>query len=161
VALPVFDLGAPELDVYAQAPAPGMFAAGAGALASPHHLMPYAQAGLSRPNGDGWFATAGYAWLFADPRIMNLNARPRMLTPPRYWAPSIGFHGHLLGRNLTAYASGALGYYVEPEDAQIPGDTAFTTTPVRRAVRMLVVGITAQTSLDDVRAAFPFPFPRE
>ncbi|HEX8905065.1 MAG TPA: hypothetical protein VF771_09510 [Longimicrobiaceae bacterium] len=155
LSLPVFDPVAPELDAYVQAPAPGMFAAGAGALASPHHVEPYVEAGFSRPNGDGWFATAGYAWLFADPRSYILNEQPRMKEPPRYWAPGVGFHGHVLGRNLTAYASGALGRYVDRELASTP-DGRTDTTIVRKNVRMLVIGVSGQ--LDPGRI-WPLPFP--
>ncbi|HEX6749997.1 MAG TPA: hypothetical protein VF092_22075 [Longimicrobium sp.] len=157
LSLPVFDPAAPELDAYVQAPAPGLFAAGAGALASPHHLEPYVEAGLSRPNGDGWFVTGGYAWLFADPRSYFLSDdATRMQQAPRYWAPGVGFHGHILGRNLTAYASGAIGHYVDRELRY--GPERVDTVVARKKVRMLVIGISGQMSPRGL-LSFPLPFP--
>lgn len=160
VALPMVDPFAPELDAYVQAPAPGLFTGGAGALLSSHHAEPYVQAGLTRPNGDGWFATVGYAWLFADPRNYFMQERPHMVQAPRYWAPGVGFHGHVFGRSMTAYASGAVGHFV---DRQVADDAPADTSIVRRPVRAVVVGISAQMSpsefLHDLLGPIPIPFP--
>jgi hypothetical protein len=158
-SLPLADLLAPELDAYAQAPAPGLFTGGAGALLSAHHAEPYIQAGLTRPNGDGWFGTLGYAWLFADPRNYFMQERPHMVRPPRYWAPGVGFTGHVLGRSMTVYANGALGHFV---DRQVSADAPADTSIVRRNVHAVVVGISGQMSpsdfLHDLLGPLPIPF---
>jgi len=157
-SLPLFDPLAPELDAYAQAPAPGLFTVGAGALLSVHHAEPYVQAGLTRPNGDGWFGTLGYAWIYADPRNYWGQQRPHMVTPPRYWAPGVGFNGHFFGRSMTAYANGALGHFV---DRNVSADAPADTSIVRRNVRAVVVGISAQMSpVDFLRGLLgPLPIP--
>src|SRR5215213_2195006 len=65
VTVPVFDPAAAELDGFVQAPSPGAWAWGGGALVSRRHLMPYLEAGRMPPGGgDGWYLSAGYAHLF-------------------------------------------------------------------------------------------------
>ncbi|HEX8244976.1 MAG TPA: hypothetical protein VF541_15815 [Longimicrobium sp.] len=167
VTVPLLDPLGTELDGYLQAPAPGAWVYGGGALSSARHLLPYAQLGRVPAGATGWYLMLGYAHLFADPSL-PLNDEEytdRMSRPPRFWAPGAGVQTHFRNGRYTVYAQGAFGSYVRRSVVNGPpaapdGPPTADTVDTRKPVRTLMVGVAWEVSFGDLRLpGRPFPPP--
>lgn len=156
VFVPVFDVAAPELDLYVQGPRRDRsWGYGAGLLSSPRHLMPYVQVGRTPIDGPGWYFTGGYARLnrydswneSADDALVRDHHRR-----PRYWTPTVALRLPRGTGNLDLYVSGAFGHYVDnvvsaaPHDPSRP-DPQVVVTRVREPVRLLMAGVILNADL--------------
>lgn len=171
VSVPVFDVAAPELDLYVQGPhRDRSWGYGAGVLSSPRHLMPYVQVGHTPIHGTGWYFTGGYArlnqydsWWDAggDEPVRDHHRRPR------YWTPTLALRLPRGEGTLDLYVSGAFGHYVDnvvtspPFDSSWPGSQP-EVTRVRKPVRMLTAGVILNADLGRLgenSMRFPRRFP--
>ncbi|MFL5382273.1 MAG: hypothetical protein ACJ8GN_07135 [Longimicrobiaceae bacterium] len=168
LTVPVFDPAAVELDGFVQAPSPGAWVWGGGALASVRHLMPYAEVGrMPAGGGDGWYLSAGYAHLFRDPTAdigPDETDSESMARPPRFWSPGAGARVNFRGVRWTVFANGSFGSYLKrtlvfgpgaPESPPPPPDTVRTRVPIRT----LMLGIAWEVPFRDADRHAP-PRPR-
>jgi hypothetical protein len=127
----------PELDAYVQlTPSEELrYAAGAGALVSPSHLMPYVQAGSSFSERTSWYTTQGLAlhgYTGGGPRAV-------------LWTPALTWRKSRLAQSALERRKSATHYFVQAvvgrEWVEEPG----MPREVRR-VRFLLIGITTEAS---------------
>ena len=126
-----FGVVSSEADAYVQLPTAPSWAAGAGVLLSPSHVMPYVQAGRMREDGSGFYTTQGFALMAPRPREWNIEEEVEVA--PRYWAPTLAYRAPHRGAAVHVYLSGALGW-MEVDDPGVSGDAR------RQPVRVLMAG---------------------
>ncbi len=120
-----------DLDAYLQLPTSPSWAAGAGVLLSPMHVMPYVQVGQTEADGSGWYTTQGFALMALRLRTWHIDETVEVA--PRYWSPTVAYRAALRHSAFHVYLSGALGW-TDVEDSEGGGSR-------RRPVRMLMAGV--------------------
>ncbi|CAN5784998.1 hypothetical protein BH23GEM6_BH23GEM6_00780 [soil metagenome] len=132
-----FSIAHPELDVYAQLTpvAERAYAAGAGVLASPSHLMPYAQAGGTWTEQASWYTTQGLAlhgWAGNGPRAV-------------LWTPALTWRRGRLEQSALLRRQSASHYFIQGGFGRewIAEEGAPRS---HRRVRFLLLGITTEAS---------------
>jgi hypothetical protein len=132
-----FSIAHPELDVYAQLTPVDerAYAAGAGVLASPSHLMPYAQAGGTWTEQASWYTTQGLAlhgWTGNGPRAV-------------LWTPALTWRRGKLEQSALLRRQSATHYFIQGGFGRewIPQEEGPRS---HRRVRFLLLGITTEAS---------------
>ncbi|HEX2076314.1 MAG TPA: hypothetical protein VHG08_01360 [Longimicrobium sp.] len=131
-----------------QLPTSSSWAAGAGVLLSPMHLMPYVQAGRVDAEGSGFYTTQGFAVL--APRSKEWDIDEEAEVAPRYWAPTLAYRATHGGGAVHLYVSGALGWMDIP---------ASHGGPRREPVRLLMAGLSFEAHIRGSIAPIPPPQP--
>jgi hypothetical protein len=127
----------PELDAYVQlSPVDETaYAAGAGMLASPSHLMPYAQAGGTLSERTSWYTTQGVAlhgYAGSGPRAI-------------IWAPAFSWRKARLEQSALMRRRSATHYFVQGGFGREWVDVDGGPREVRRR-RFLLLGVTTEAS---------------
>lgn len=132
-----FSIAHPEVDGYVQLTAVDelRYAAGAGMLASPSYLMPYAQAGSSFSERSSWYTTQGIA-------VHGYAGNgPRAIV----WTPALTWRRAKLEQSAIERRQSATHYFIQGaigrEWVEEPGQPR-----ERRRIRFLLIGITTEAS---------------
>lgn len=152
-----------EADAYVQLPSPdAAWAFGAGVVASPALIMPYAQIGKSFGRGYEAYTTQAFMRRhdFNDRQVVLVESAPTVVRP-RYWAPTLALRRRYGPRGVSLQVTGAFGSY--EERGRDSGDTPRGTRS--RPLRAVTTSVTAEVDVagfvSDVLRVTRRPIPRD